>query len=90
MEFAVDFSSFRIDPEPDKYLSNASNLPLLAWQDKIPGPKVEKEDEKDIENLFDFNQRLGPCSPTSKKGLQHPLSIFDKYSSWFKNYVMDA
>lgn len=34
-EFAADFSSFRIDPEPNKYLSNTSNSPLSMWQDEF-------------------------------------------------------
>lgn len=55
LEFATDFSNFNIDPKFDKYLSNSSNLPLSAWQDKAPRPKVKNEDKEDIKNLFDFN-----------------------------------
>lgn len=80
-KFAADFSSFRIDLEPDKYLFNAFDPPLSAQQDEAPGLKVENKDEEDIENLFDFNRRLGPCSPTSERGLQHLPSIFDRHSS---------
>lgn len=80
-EFATDFSSFRIDPKPDKYLFNASDLPLSVRQDKAPGLEIKNEDEKDIKNLFNLNQKLNFRSPTSKKGLKHLLSIFDKHSS---------
>lgn len=80
-KFVVDFSSFRIDPKPHKYLSNAFNLPLSVQQNEVPGPEIENEDKEDIKNLFDFNQRLGACSSISKRDLQHPSFIFDRHSS---------
>lgn len=86
----MDFYNFSIDPESDKYLSNSSDPPLSVRQDEAPRPKVENKDEKDIENLFDFNQRLGLCSLISKKGLQHLPCIFDRYSSWLWDYVINA
>lgn len=79
-EFTIDFSSFRTDLKPDKYLSNTSNLPLLIYQDKVPGSKVENENKKDIKTLFDFNQRLSSYSLTFERGLQYPPSIFNRYS----------
>lgn len=54
-EFRANFSSFRIDPKLDKYLSNAFDLTPPMQQDKAPGSEVENKDEKDIKNLFDFN-----------------------------------
>lgn len=75
IDFATEFSSFRIDPKPDKYLSNASDLILPTRHNKVPGPKVENEDEKDIENL-------SSCSPLSKKGLHYHPFIFDRHNFW--------
>ena len=74
INFATKFSSFRVDPNPDKYLFNTFNLILPMQHDKTPAPKVESEDKRDIQNpslryLY------------FKKGLQHPTSIFDKHSS---------
>lgn len=68
-KFAIDFSSFRIDPELNKYLSNTFNLSLSVQQNEAPGPEIENEDKENIENLFDFNQRLGACFSISKKDL---------------------
>lgn len=68
-EFAIDICNFRIDPEPEKYLTNTFNLPLLACQDNALGPKIENQDEKNIENLFDFYYRLDLCYFISEKGL---------------------
>lgn len=82
IEFASDFSSFRIDSKPDKYLSNTFDLLLLARQVKVTAFEIENEGEQDIENLFDLYQILGPCFSTSEKGLSYPLSIFDRHSSW--------
>lgn len=54
MSFAIDFanelSSFRFDPEPNKYLSNAFDLILSMWQDEALGPEVENNNEEDIKN----------------------------------------
>lgn len=69
MQFAADFSSYKIDSETDKYLSNTFNLLLLMRKDETSGPEVKNEDEKNIENLFNFNQKLGFCSLASKRGL---------------------
>lgn len=65
----ADFSSFRINSKRDKYLFNAFNLSLLAWQDKIPGPKVKNENKENIENLFDLIQKLNLYPFTSKRDL---------------------
>lgn len=54
-KFIVNFCSFRIDLKSDKYLSNTSNLFLLAQLDKALRSKIENKDEKNIKNLFDFN-----------------------------------
>lgn len=62
IDFATEFSSFKVDPEADKYLSNTSDLILLMWHDEAPERKVENENEKDIQNL-------GPCSLFSKGGI---------------------
>ena len=80
-EFVADFSSTRIDPKSDKYLSNTSDLSLSTWQAEIPGPEVKNQEKEDIENLFDLNLILVSCFPTFKKGLKHLLLIFNKYSS---------
>ncbi len=50
INFATEFSSFRVDPEPDEYLSNASDPILPTRHDEAPGPEVENEDEEYIEN----------------------------------------
>lgn len=73
-DFATYFSNFRVDLESDKYLSNTFDPILLMWHDEAPGLKVENEDEENIENL-------GSCFPLSKKGLQYPLSIFNRHNS---------
>ena len=72
MDFVIEFSSFRVDPKLDKYLSNAFDLILLTWYNKTSGLEIENKNEEDIENP-------GPYSPLFKEGLQHPPSIFDRY-----------
>ena len=72
--FVTEFSSFKINPEPNKYSSNASDPILPMRHNEALGPKVENEDEKDIKNP-------GPYYPLSKEGLQHLTSIFDKHNS---------
>ena len=62
IDFATEFSSFRVDSEPDEYLFNISDPILLMQHNKVPGPEVENEDEEDIENP-------GCHSLLSKKGL---------------------
>ena len=61
-DFATEFSSFRVDPKLDKYLSNASNPILPTRHNEAPRPEVENEDKEDIENP-------SPRSPLSKEGL---------------------
>lgn len=69
MQFAADFSSFKINSETDKYLSNTFNLLLLVRQDETSGSEIKNGNEKNIENLFNFNQKLGLCFFASKRGL---------------------
>ena len=72
-DFASEFSSFKVDPEPDKYLSNAFDPILLTRHNEAPRPEVENEDEEDIKTS-------GLRSLLSKRGLQYPSSIFDKHN----------
>lgn len=74
IDFATEFSSFRVDLKPDKYLSNAFDPILPMRHDEAPGSEVENEDEEDIENP-------DPRFPLSEGDIQHPLSIFDRYNS---------
>lgn len=80
MSFAIDlvtdFSSFSINLEYGKYLSNIYDLILPMWHDKILEPKVKNKNKENIKNLgFPFF--------LSKKGLQYLPFIFDRYNSWF-------
>lgn len=68
MEFVTNYSSFRINLERDKYLSNAFNLSLPIYQNGASGSEIENKDKKDIENYFDFNQ-INFCSLLSKRDL---------------------
>lgn len=61
IDFAMEFSGFRVDLEPDKYFSNAFNLILLIWYNETQGLEVENEDKENIENL-------GPRFSLSKRG----------------------
>ncbi len=76
IDFATEFSCFRVDPELDEYSSNASDLILPMRYNKALKPEVENKDEEDIENP-------GSCFPLSKGDIQHLPSIFDKHNSWF-------
>ena len=82
-DFVLKFSSFMVDPELDKYLSNASNLILPIRHDEALRPEVENEDEEDIENS-------GPRSLLSERGLQHLTSIFDRHNSRLWDYIIDV
>ena len=48
--FAIEFPSFRIDSEPNKYLFNTSNPFLLIQHNKASRLEIKNEDEEDIEN----------------------------------------
>lgn len=69
MQFIADFSGFKIDLKPDKFLSNVSNPLLLLRKHQTLRSEVKHEDKKNIENLFDFNQRLGSCVFTFERVL---------------------
>lgn len=83
IDFATEFSSFKVDPEADKYLPNTSNPILLMWHDEAPKPEVENKDKDDIENL-------GPRFLFSKGSIQHLSSIFDRHNFRLWDYVIDA
>ena len=51
IDFAIEFSSLKINLKSDKYLSNTSNPILLMRHYEVLRPKKENEDKKDIENL---------------------------------------
>lgn len=70
INFIIEFFSFRVNPESNKYLSNISDPILPMQHNEAPKPKIENEDKEDIKNL-------GPCCLLFKRGLQHPLSIFN-------------
>lgn len=70
IDFDIDFSSFKVDSEPDKYLSNAFNPILLIRHNEVPGPEVKNGNEKDIKNP-------GHRFFLSKRSLQHLPSIFN-------------
>ena len=82
-DFATEFSSFRVDPEPNKYSSNAFDPILPTRHNEVPGPKVENEDKEDIKNP-------GPRFHLCGRGLQYPPSIFDRHNCRLWNYVIDA
>lgn len=71
----MKFSSFRVDLELDKYLSNVSDLILLMWHNEVLEIEVENEDGEDI-------KILDPYSLLSKRDLKYLLSIFDRHNSW--------
>lgn len=72
IDVTIEFSSFKINPEADKYLSNVSDLILLMQYNKALGPEIENEDKKNIKNS-------GFHSFLSEKDIQYPPSIFDRY-----------
>lgn len=51
IDLTTDFSCFRIDLKPKKYLFNASNLILLMQHIEASKLKVENKDEENIKNL---------------------------------------
>ena len=83
MDFATEFSSFRVDPEFDKYSSNASDPIIPIRPDEASGLEVENEDEEDIE-------KPGPRPLLLDGGLQHSPSIFGKHNSRLWDYIIDA
>lgn len=83
IDFATEFSSFRVNPKTDKYLSNISNPILPMRHNEAPGPEIENEDEKDLKNL-------NPRSLLFKKGIQHSPSIFDRHNFQLWDYVINT
>lgn len=62
IDFATEFSSFRVNSKSDKYLSNTSYTILPMRYNKKLELEEENKDEEDIENL-------SPHSFFFKKGL---------------------
>lgn len=47
----MEFSSFKINPNADKYLFNTFDSILSMQHNETSGPEIENEDKKNIENL---------------------------------------